>query len=59
MSEIINLRRARKQRQRLDKELEAQQNRQLHGRTKAERKQDEATRELAAARLDAHRLKDD
>lgn len=59
MAEIINLRLARKQKARLDKERLAQQNRAAHGRTKAER--EAATVETARLRehVEAHRREPD
>lgn len=56
MAEIVNLRRARKQRARAEATAEAQQRRLLHGRTKAEKllemlEKDRADRELTGARL--------
>ncbi|AMJ60611.1 DUF4169 family protein [Bosea sp. PAMC 26642] len=59
MAEIVNLRRARKQRARQDAEAQAQQNRLTFGRTKAERRITEATREKAERDLEGHRLPDD
>lgn len=56
MAEIINLRRARKQRARQDADEQAQQNRIAFGRTKAERRLTEAERDKAARTLDGHRL---
>jgi hypothetical protein len=56
MGDVVNLRRARKARDRGEKENAAQANRVAFGRTKAERALTEAERRLAAAKLDAHRL---
>jgi hypothetical protein len=56
MAEIINLRRARKQRARQDAETQAQQNRVSFGRNKAERRLTEAERDKAARALEGHRL---
>lgn len=56
MSEIVNLRQARKQKIRELKETEAAQNRALFGRTKAEKSLIESERALAEASHDAHRL---
>lgn len=56
MAEIINLRRARKQRARQEAEQQAQQNRITFGRTKAERSLTEAERDKAARTLDGHHL---
>lgn len=59
MAEIVNLRRARKQRARQDAEAQAEQNRITFGRTKAERTLTRAERDKAARQLDGHRLTDD
>ena len=50
MAEIVNLRRARKQREAAEREAEAQRNRVLHGRTKAEKARDRLEAERAARR---------
>ncbi len=55
MSEIINLRRARKNKGRGEKEKKAEQNRLLFGRTKAEKKRDEKESERASKHLDGHK----
>ncbi|MBR3190240.1 DUF4169 family protein [Bosea sp. (in: a-proteobacteria)] len=59
MAEIVNLRRARKARDRASAEAQAEQNRIAFGRTKAERKLTEAEKALAERRLEGHRLSDD
>lgn len=56
MAEIVNLRRARKARDRAEAEARASQNRITFGRTKAEREQTEAEKALQASRLEGHRL---
>ena len=56
MGEVINLRLARKQREKREREEQARANRIAHGRTKPEREMTEATGKLARAKLDAHRL---
>jgi Domain of unknown function (DUF4169) len=56
VSEIVNLRRARKQKNRVLKQAEAAQNRSVFGRSKAEKRVTESERALAEARLDARRL---
>ena len=56
LSEIVNLRRARKQKNRERKEAEAAQNRAVFGRSKAEKRLIESERALAEAQLDARRL---
>jgi hypothetical protein len=58
MAEVINLRLARKARARRDKEVTAATNRALHGRTRAERAADEATRARAEKQLDGARRED-
>ena len=55
-AEIVNLRRARKQRARQDADKAAEQNRISFGRTKAERELTEAERDKAARTLEGHRL---
>ena len=57
MADVVNLRQFRKQKARSDREAQAEQNRALHGRTKAEKQQsdqDEArrTRALDQSKLD-------
>ncbi|AZO76437.1 MULTISPECIES: DUF4169 family protein [unclassified Bosea (in: a-proteobacteria)] len=59
MAEIVNLRRARKARDRASAEAQAEQNRIAFGRTKAERRLTEAEKTLAERRLEGHRLSDD
>lgn len=59
MADIVNLRRARKQRARQDAEAQAQQNRISFGRSKAERNLTETERSKAARELDGHRLAGD
>lgn len=59
MGEIVNLRRARKARDRASAEAQAAQNRIAFGRTKAERKLSDAEKTLAERRLEGHRLADD
>ncbi len=54
MGEIVNLRRARKTRDRRDAEAKAQENRAAFGRPKAERDLTTARVKLDAAKLDAH-----
>lgn len=54
-AEIVNLRKARKARDRAAKEKRAEENRVKFGRTKAEREQAEASKDLSLRRLDAHK----
>ena len=55
MAEIVNLRRAKKQRDRDDAAVSAKQNRIRHGRTKAERANDAHAKLLRQALFDALR----
>jgi hypothetical protein len=61
MAEILNLRRARKAKERAEKEKAAEANRVLHGTPKLLRKLSEARKDKAEQRLSGHRLenKDD
>jgi hypothetical protein len=59
MGDVVNLRRARKARDRATAEAQAAQNRIEFGRTKAERKLTEAEKTLAERHLEGHRLTDD
>ena len=56
MGDVVNLRRARKARDRAGAEAQAEQNRIAFGRTKAERKLTEAERDKAARHIDGHKL---
>ena len=56
MSEIVNLRRARKQRERRREEAAAEQNRVVFGRSKAERRLIQRERAMAEANLEACRI---
>ena len=58
MAEIINLRMARKQKARAEKDVQAQQNRILFGRTKAEKLKQAAEKAQADRHIDGHK-KDD
>ena len=59
MAEIVNLRQARKQRARAEKDKAAEQNRLNFGRTKAEKALTQAERDKATRTLDGHRLPDE
>ena len=59
MGEIVNLRQARKQRTRAEKEKTAEGNRLAFGRTKAEKASTQAERDKATRALDGHRLPDE
>jgi hypothetical protein len=56
MSEIVNLRKARKQAKRKAEEKTAQQNRVLYGRTRVERSIDAALGEKLNRTLDGHQI---
>lgn len=56
MGDLVNLRRARKDKARREREKDAQTNRVVFGRTKPERETAKAQQALDAARLDAHQL---
>jgi hypothetical protein len=56
LTEIVNLRRARKQKNRELKQAEAARNRAAFGRSKAEKRLIESERALAEAGLDGRRL---
>ena len=59
MAEIINLRQARKDKQRRERESEAAENRRRFGRTKAQKRLDEDATERARQSIDDKRLEDD
>jgi hypothetical protein len=56
LGDIINLRQARKQKNRELKHAEAAEKRAAFGRSKPEKRLSEGEQALAAARLEAHRL---
>ena len=56
MGEIVNLRRARKRKQRQREEAVADQNRVVFGRSKAERRLTQTERAMAEANLEARRI---
>jgi hypothetical protein len=55
MGEIVNLRRARKDREKRARDETARKNRIAHGRSKAERELTQAQQQLETGRLDAHK----
>ncbi len=59
MGEIVNLRRARKDRVRAQADRQAQVNRAAFGRSKSERTTSAAQRELAERRIEGHKREDD
>jgi hypothetical protein len=59
MAEIVNLKRARKDKARVERDRKAAENRVAFGRTKDEKKQSAAQRALEEARLAAHRKDDE
>jgi hypothetical protein len=58
-AEIINLRRARKVKARAEREVEAEANRRLFGRSRDERKKEAAERAAAERRIEGHRCEPD
>ena len=56
MSEVVNLRQARKQKKRELKQAEAVERRAVFGRSKAEKRLSESERALAETQIDARRL---
>ena len=58
MAEIVNLRNARKQKARAEREVQAEQNRALFGRTKAEGLKQSAEKSLADRKIDGHKRED-
>ena len=56
MAEVVNLRQARKRRDRAERETEAEANRIKHGLGKAEKTLASARREQDARKLEGHRL---
>jgi len=55
MGEVVNLRHARKQKARIEKERLAGESRALHGRSKAERARDWLTSDRTEKFMDGHR----
>jgi hypothetical protein len=55
MADIVNLRQARKQKARAEKTAQAEQNRILFGRTKAEKLKQSAEKTLAERLIDGHK----
>lgn len=55
MADLINLRQARKDKARAEKEAAAKANRAVHGRTKAEKALKKAKAEKTARDLDSHK----
>ena len=58
MTRIVNLRQARKARDRSEAESKAAANRALHGRTKAQKQADKAEQDRLARMVDGARLDD-
>lgn len=56
MGIVVNLNRFRKKKAKLEKERQAETNRRLHGRTKAERERDEMQKRRLANKLEGARL---
>jgi hypothetical protein len=55
LSEIVNLRQARKRKRRDEKERAAEASRLAHGRTKDEKERTKLSKELEAKQLEGHR----
>ena len=55
-AEIINLRRARKERARIEKERQAEENRRLFGLNKAERRHEAQEKDRQSRQLDGHEI---
>ncbi|MFD2646411.1 DUF4169 family protein [Devosia albogilva] len=58
MADIINLRTVRKQKARADKAVTAEQNRRLHGRSKADKQLDAAEKARAERQIEGHKRDD-
>lgn len=58
MADIVNLRQARKAKARVQKDKIAEENRALHGRTKAEKQSDKTAKTKITKHLDDHKLGD-
>lgn len=58
MAEIINLRTAKKQRARVDKEAQATQNRTLFGRSKSEKLKEALEKDRAEKHIEGHKRED-
>ena len=58
MAEIVNLRKTRKAKARVQEDAKAAENRIKFGRSKAERAAGEVQQHLTRRRLEAHRLRD-
>ena len=59
MADIINLRQARKQKQRADKDQQAAENRAKHGRTKGEKQREAADADRVRRQVDQSKLTPD
>ena len=59
MADVVNLRQARKRKERADKEQQAAENRAKHGRTKGEKARGTADAARARRQLDQARLTED
>ena len=55
MGDVVNLRQARKQKERAAKEQQAERNRAVHGRPKAERERDDKLAQKAERFIEGHR----
>ena len=58
MGDLVNMKQFKKRTAREEAAKQSDTNRALHGRTKAERKNDEKIKQRASAALDQHRIDD-
>lgn len=58
MGDVVNLNKFRKRRAKAEREKQADTNRRLHGRTKAERARDELQKQRLQTQVDGARLDD-
>lgn len=58
MGDVVNLNKFRKKKAKAERQKQAETNRRLHGRTKAERERDALEKRRHAAKLDGARLED-
>jgi hypothetical protein len=56
MAKVINLNKYRKRKAKTEREAQAETNRRLHGRTKAERARDDLAKKQLSSRVDGSRL---
>ena len=59
MTEVINLKQVRKAKSRTEKDKKAEENRRIHGRTKAQKQKEEQEAERLSRHLDGHKREPD